>query len=78
MARTAPDRSVVSKVNIYPRPWCSNDQWVYAIGDGLDGSRIADDPLDTRAWMLQEHMLSCRILRFAAHETVWMCQMDTQ
>ncbi|KAL5592689.1 hypothetical protein FOBRF1_013715 [Fusarium oxysporum] len=35
--------------------------------------RNKPDPVDTRAWTMQEHMLSSRLLRFGKSQTVWEC-----
>lgn len=62
----------VEEVEIFARPWQSNWHWTKNIGDGpWDRDQ---HPLDTRAWTLQEHVLSRRILRFTAHELVWHCR----
>ncbi|KAM0348223.1 hypothetical protein ACHAP4_010969, partial [Fusarium culmorum] len=60
------------KVDIFARPWRSDWPWSDSIGDGP--SWRAQNPLEKRAWTLQEHVLSRRILRFTAHELVWHCQ----
>ncbi|KAM7209818.1 HET domain containing protein [Rhypophila decipiens] len=36
----------------------------------------AKEPLDTRAWALQEFLLSPRILYFATKDLLWKCQSD--
>ncbi|PTD08506.1 hypothetical protein FCULG_00012416 [Fusarium culmorum] len=60
------------KVDIFARSWRSDWPWSDSIGDGP--SWRAQNPLEKRAWTLQEHVLSRRILRFTAHELVWHCQ----
>jgi hypothetical protein len=62
----------VEEVEIFARPWRSTWHWTKNIGDGPWNQ--AQHPLETRAWTLQEHLLSRRILRFAAHELVWHCR----
>ncbi|KAF5599869.1 flavin-containing protein [Fusarium pseudoanthophilum] len=62
----------VEEVEIFSRPWDSQCHWQDSIGDG-PWCRDTN-PLDTRAWTLQEHVLSRRILRFTAHELVWHCR----
>ncbi|EWG35949.1 hypothetical protein FVEG_00129 [Fusarium verticillioides 7600] len=62
----------VEEVKIFARPWDSQCHWQNSIGD-CPGGRDTN-PLETRAWTLQEHVLSRRILRFAAHELVWHCR----
>ena len=37
-------------------------------------AHIAEAPLDTRGWALQEQRLSCRSLRFGSKEMSWDCQ----
>jgi hypothetical protein len=32
-----------------------------------------DEPIDKRAWTLQEHSLAVRLLRFGSKQTRWMC-----
>ncbi|RKK72095.1 hypothetical protein BFJ69_g10358 [Fusarium oxysporum] len=62
----------VEKAEIFARPWSSQRHWIDNIGDG---PWCRDpNPLEKRAWTLQEHVLSCRILRFTAHELVWLCR----
>ncbi|EWY92299.1 hypothetical protein FOYG_05877 [Fusarium oxysporum NRRL 32931] len=62
----------VEEVEIFARPWNSQWHWIDSIGDG---PWCRDpNPLDKRAWALQEHVLSCRILRFTAHWLVWHCR----
>ncbi|PNP76456.1 hypothetical protein FNYG_10194 [Fusarium nygamai] len=62
----------VEEVEIFARPWDSRCHWQYSIGDGPESRDT--NPLETRAWTLQEHVLSRRILRFTAHELVWHCR----
>ncbi|KAF5707949.1 flavin-containing protein [Fusarium mundagurra] len=62
----------VEEVEIFARPWDSQCHWQDSIGDG-PWCRDTN-PLETRAWTLQEHVLSRRILRFTAHELVWHCR----
>ncbi|KAF5556828.1 flavin-containing protein, partial [Fusarium phyllophilum] len=62
----------VDEVEIFVRPWDSQCHWQDSIGDG-PWCRDTN-PLETRAWTLQEHVLSRRILRFTAHELVWHCR----
>lgn len=35
------------------------------------------EPIDTRAWTLQEHCLSSRVLAFERHKVRWLCQSGT-
>ncbi|RSL91000.1 hypothetical protein CEP51_000446 [Fusarium floridanum] len=62
----------VEQVEVFARPWQSSGHWTKNIGDGP--LYLAQNPLETRAWTLQEHILSGRILRFTAHEMVWHCR----
>ncbi|ESU17472.1 hypothetical protein FGSG_13822, partial [Fusarium graminearum PH-1] len=62
----------VEEVEIFARPWNSQGHWIDNIGDGPWCRN--HNPLEKRAWTLQEHVLSRRILRFAAHELVWQCR----
>ncbi|RSM19666.1 hypothetical protein CDV31_001553 [Fusarium ambrosium] len=62
----------VEQVEVFARPWQSGGHWTKNIGDGP--LYLAQNPLETRAWTLQEHILSGRILRFTAHEMVWHCR----
>lgn len=73
MTHSADD--TVEEVSIFVRDWFSYDPWIATVGDGpgTDPARRAPHSLDTRAWTLQEALLSRRVLRFAAHETVWQC-----
>jgi hypothetical protein len=64
----------VEEVEIFARPWQSYHHWTKSIGDGP--SQAGQHPLETRAWTLQEHLLSRRILRFSAHELVWICRTN--
>ncbi|KAH9219436.1 heterokaryon incompatibility protein-domain-containing protein, partial [Leptodontidium sp. 2 PMI_412] len=32
-----------------------------------------DEPLNTRAWILQERLISTRIIHFGRHEMIWEC-----
>ncbi|KAJ3543418.1 hypothetical protein NM208_g3584 [Fusarium decemcellulare] len=64
--------NAVEEVEIFARPWQSDWHWTKNIGDGP--LNRAQNPLETRAWTLQEHILSRRILRFTAHELVWHCR----
>ncbi|RSL58395.1 hypothetical protein CEP54_007793 [Fusarium duplospermum] len=62
----------VEQVEVFARPWQSDRHWTKNIGDGPQ--YLDQNPLETRAWTLQEHILSGRILRFTAHELVWHCR----
>ncbi|KAI1172565.1 heterokaryon incompatibility protein-domain-containing protein [Nemania sp. FL0916] len=39
----------------------------------IDGSRTGSEPIDSRAWTLQERYLSNRILEFGSYQTRWTC-----
>ncbi|KAL2674097.1 hypothetical protein Neosp_012543 [[Neocosmospora] mangrovei] len=71
-ATVAEVQGKVEQVEIFARPWQSDRHWTKSIGDG-PGDR-SQNPLETRAWTLQGHILSSRILRFTAHELVWHCR----
>ncbi|KAI3572251.1 hypothetical protein IWW34DRAFT_637521 [Fusarium oxysporum f. sp. albedinis] len=43
-----------------------------------DTMTVGMQPLDTRAWTLQEQYLSRRQLRFARNKTIWRCQQMRQ
>ncbi|SCV26329.1 related to flavin-containing monooxygenase [Fusarium fujikuroi] len=62
----------VEEVEIFARPWDSQGHWADSIGDGPCCRE--QSPLEKRAWTLQEHVLSHRILRLTAHELVWHCR----
>ncbi|KAI0545061.1 heterokaryon incompatibility protein-domain-containing protein [Xylaria curta] len=42
----------------------------------LAGQRVRELPGMKRAWMLQEQILSPRLLHFTEHELIWECQSD--
>lgn len=54
-------------------PWDSDPRSVKAF-------KPEDDqwPLMRRAWVLQERLLSPRVLYFTRHETIWECKIDMQ
>ena len=58
---------------IYARRELSHHQFG-CLDDAVPGIWAEDRyPLMERAWALQEHLLSPRVLQFAAHELVWEC-----
>lgn len=65
-----------------PRPpACSALKVVSPSGDSThiylrpqESAYDSDDPLDTRAWALQERYLSRRQLRFSKNKIIWQCQ----
>lgn len=65
-------QDTVEEVETFARPWQSNQHWIKSIGDGPWNRD--QNPLETRAWAVQEHLLSQRILRFTPHELVWHCR----
>ncbi|KAI8652412.1 HET domain-containing protein [Fusarium keratoplasticum] len=71
-AAVAEVQNKVEQVEVFARPWQSDRHWTTNIGDGPQNR--AQNPLETRAWTLQEHILSGRILRFTSHELVWHCR----
>jgi hypothetical protein len=62
----------VEEAEVFARPWNSQRHWIDSIGDG-PWYRVPT-PLEQRAWTLQEHVLSRRILRFTGHKLVWHCR----
>ena len=58
---------------IYARRELSHSQFI-ALDDAVPGVWAEDRyPLMGRAWALQEHLLSPRVIQFATHELVWEC-----
>lgn len=40
----------------------------------LEGTALADEPLTSRGWALQERVLSTRVLHFAKDQLIWECK----
>ena len=58
---------------IYARKELSHHQFT-ALDDAVPGVWAEDRyPLMERAWALQEHLLSRRVIQFATHELMWDC-----
>ncbi|KAI1749087.1 heterokaryon incompatibility protein-domain-containing protein [Xylaria castorea] len=43
----------------------------------IEGSRDSGEPIDSRAWTLQERYLSKRVLEFGSLQTRWTCAMSS-
>ena len=68
-------------VELYELPWGDGER---SLGTGtvlcseIGYFRCESDPIDLRAWTLQEHRLSRRLLRFGSNQLVWRCMASTQ
>ncbi|GAW27408.1 putative HET domain-containing protein [Rosellinia necatrix] len=49
--------------------------WAYLTH--IEGSRGSSEPIDSRAWTLQERYLSNRVLDFGSRQTRWTCAMTS-
>jgi len=59
--------------------WPKNDVRgsFFAVGSDFLRANVLQTPLNHRAWVLQERMLSKRILHFGKHQLFWKCCIDT-
>lgn len=48
-----------------------------AVKEQLHGGSMLEEPINHRAWTLQERLLSARILSFGVKEVVWTCHSKT-
>jgi hypothetical protein len=49
----------------------------YVFGKDFLQENILQTPLNRRAWVMQERMLSPRVIHFGKHQLFWRCQMHT-
>jgi hypothetical protein len=57
--------------SIFARPSLSHVELTVAVAD-----RASRNPLDTRAWALQEWLLPVRVLHFTEQEIIWDCKTE--
>ena len=70
------DRDVdLAKAVTVPISWKGIPSDIYTICHrGLSWKNISDAPLNKRAWVVQERLLSSRILHFGREQIAWECQ----
>jgi hypothetical protein len=69
-----PENTKVYISKEWMQPSDAKEPRVYCIGDfGLVFDPLANEPLSSRAWTLQERLLSPRILHFGTEQMYWEC-----
>lgn len=71
------DPAFIAPLNIRWRPTVLHEDAVFQIPASMSNSApqfIDDSPLFKRAWVLQERLLSTRMLHFAAQQMYWECK----
>ena len=61
----------------YQSPDRSLSGSIYILDPAFQLERITETPLDTRGWVLQERILSPRILHYGAQQIYWECREAT-
>ena len=67
-------------VELYELPWGDGERSLgteTVLCSEIGYFRCESDPIDLRAWTLQEHRLSRRLLRFGSSQLVWRCMVTT-